>query len=189
MFVSLIVWCFSSHSRTFHLFGDVTTANFDLCSALMVIEKWGFFSVSHLLWHGASVYNCYLREPVTLTPIAESLAEELSQPVFTSYVCRCWDSNSQPSSYGANALTHCATVAAKFLVRTVRNLICYWSKKTYGCFIFCNKFATSSTIYFTLFTLFIVSTFNMTSSVIVAIETNSLTYISILFDWLRNRWN
>ena len=187
MFASLIVWCFSSHSRTFHLFGDVTTANFDLCSALMVIEKWGFFSVSHLLWHGASVYNCYLREPVTLTPIAESLAEELSQPVFTSYVCRCWDSNYQPSAYGANALTHCATVAAKFLVRTVRNLICYWTKKTYGCFIFCNKFATSSTIYFT--TLFIVSTFNMTSSVIVAIETNSLTYISILFDWLRNRWN
>ena len=27
-------------------------ANFDLCSALMAIEQWGFFSVSHLLWHG-----------------------------------------------------------------------------------------------------------------------------------------
>ena len=24
--------------------------NFDLCSALMVIERWGFFSVPHLLW-------------------------------------------------------------------------------------------------------------------------------------------
>ena len=32
-------------------------ANFDLCSALMTIEQWGFFSVPHLLWHGASVYN------------------------------------------------------------------------------------------------------------------------------------
>ena len=27
-------------------------ANFDLCSALMAIEQWEFFSVSHLLWHG-----------------------------------------------------------------------------------------------------------------------------------------
>ena len=27
-------------------------ANFDLCSALMAIEQWGFFSVPHLLWHG-----------------------------------------------------------------------------------------------------------------------------------------
>ena len=29
-------------------------ANFDLCSALIAIEQWGFFSVPHLLWHGAS---------------------------------------------------------------------------------------------------------------------------------------
>ena len=26
--------------------------NFDLCSALMAIELWWFFSVPHLLWHG-----------------------------------------------------------------------------------------------------------------------------------------
>ena len=31
--------------------------NFDLHSALMAIEQWGFFIVPHLLWHGASVYN------------------------------------------------------------------------------------------------------------------------------------
>ena len=41
-------------------------ANFDLCSALMAIEQWGFFSVLHLLWHGASVYDGHLRGPVTL---------------------------------------------------------------------------------------------------------------------------
>ena len=46
-------------------------ANFDLCSALMAMEQWGFFSVSHLLWHGASVYNGHLRGPVRLTSIAE----------------------------------------------------------------------------------------------------------------------
>ena len=46
-------------------------ANFDLCSALMIIEQWGFFNVPHLLWHGASGYYGIVRGPVTLTPIAE----------------------------------------------------------------------------------------------------------------------
>ena len=31
-------------------------ANFNLCSALMVIEQSGFVSMPHLMWHGASVY-------------------------------------------------------------------------------------------------------------------------------------
>ena len=34
-------------------------------------ELWGFFSVSHLLWHGTVVYNVHLRGPMTLTPNAE----------------------------------------------------------------------------------------------------------------------
>ena len=55
--------------------------NFDLCSTLVEIEQWGFFSVPHLLWHGASVYNGHLRVPVTLTPNSERLAVELSLPV------------------------------------------------------------------------------------------------------------
>ena len=57
-------------------------ANFDLCSALMAIEQWGFFCVPHLLWLGASVYNDHLRGSVTLTPFAERLTVELSLPVF-----------------------------------------------------------------------------------------------------------
>ena len=60
------------------------SANFDLCSALMAIEQWGFFSVPYLLWHGESVYYGHLRGPVTLKPIAERLAVELSLPVFTT---------------------------------------------------------------------------------------------------------
>ena len=31
-------------------------ANFDLCSALMAIEQWGFFSARHLLRHGSTLY-------------------------------------------------------------------------------------------------------------------------------------
>ena len=38
-------------------------ANFDLCSALMVIEQRDIFSVPQLLWHRASVYNGHLRGP------------------------------------------------------------------------------------------------------------------------------
>ena len=45
------------------------------------IELWRFFNVLHLLRHGASVYNCHPRGPVTLTPNAECLAVELSLPV------------------------------------------------------------------------------------------------------------
>ena len=59
-------------------------ATFDICSALMVIEHLRFFSVPHLLWHGASVYNGHLRGPVTLTPTAELLAVELTLPVLTT---------------------------------------------------------------------------------------------------------
>ena len=76
----LLVKGLSSQSRSFSLIWGRhhyrwRVANFDLCTALMGIEQWGFFSVSHPLWHGASAYTCngYLRGPVhvTLTPIAD----------------------------------------------------------------------------------------------------------------------
>ena len=58
-------FCFTSHSRIFHSYGDVTS-NFHLFSALMTIEQWGFFML-HLLWHRSSVYNAHLWEYVTHT--------------------------------------------------------------------------------------------------------------------------
>ena len=67
---------------------------------------------------------------MTLTPIAEHLAVELSQPVFTTYVCRGWDLNTQPSSCKANALTHCAIAAVIVIVvidalkMVINKLIC-----------------------------------------------------------------
>ena len=61
----LFVW--SYFSSTLECFTHIETsplsvraANFDLCSALMTTEQWGFFSVPHLLWHGASAYNGHL---------------------------------------------------------------------------------------------------------------------------------
>ena len=63
-------------------------SNFDLYSALIGIDQWMFLSVPHLLWHGSSVYNGHHREPVTLAPLAERFAVDLSLPVLTTYVCR-----------------------------------------------------------------------------------------------------
>ena len=56
----------------------------------MAIEQSVFFSVPHLLCHGACVDNGYLRGPVTLTPIVERLAVELSLPDFMTYVFLVW---------------------------------------------------------------------------------------------------
>ena len=92
-----------------------------LCSALMIIEQWRFFSVTTSLT-GASFYNWYLRGPVTLTPIAERLAVELSLYVCTAYVCRGWYSNTQPSACRANALTHCATTAVTLFIRAYSSI-------------------------------------------------------------------
>jgi hypothetical protein len=57
----LIIYCFTSRSRIFHLYGDVTIAgeglqNLGLCSALRAFEQGGIFIVPHLLWHGTSVF-------------------------------------------------------------------------------------------------------------------------------------
>ena len=73
-----------------------TTANFYLCSVLMAIEQWSILSVLHLLSHGVSVYNGNLRGLIRLTAVAERLAVELLQPFLKTYVCRGWDSNTQP---------------------------------------------------------------------------------------------
>ena len=66
-------WEFFSPMKTCWL----RTANLDLYSALMAIEQWWLFSVPHLLWQGASVYNGHLRGHVTLEPVAERIAVAL----------------------------------------------------------------------------------------------------------------
>ena len=58
----LIIHCFTSRSRIFHLHGDVTIAgeglqNLGLCSALRAFEQGVVFIVLHLLWHGALVFT------------------------------------------------------------------------------------------------------------------------------------
>jgi hypothetical protein len=50
----LVVYGFTSHSRIFHLYGDVTIAGeglqiLGLCTALRAFEQGGIFIVPHLL--------------------------------------------------------------------------------------------------------------------------------------------
>jgi hypothetical protein len=58
----LIIYCFTSPSRIFHLHRDVTNTGeglqiLGLCSALMAFVQGGIYIVPHLLWHGASVFS------------------------------------------------------------------------------------------------------------------------------------
>ena len=83
-------------------------ANFDLCSAHMAIEQLRFLSVPNLLWHGTSIFNGHLREPGTLTPIAERLAVELSLPVlwFRSFASGIRTLNLPFAGQRSNQLRH-----------------------------------------------------------------------------------
>ena len=75
-FKFLFVWNFSSHSRIFHSFGDVTITG----EGLQILTY---------AWHSHLML--------------ERLSVELSLPVLTTQVCRGWDQNIQPSACGANA--------------------------------------------------------------------------------------
>ena len=100
-----------------HIHYQWRAANFHLhiCSTLIAIEQWGFFSVPHLLWHGTFNYNGHQRGPLTLTQVTGRLAVELSLPVLTTYICHGWDSKTQLSVCVTNPRTDSATAAALLL--------------------------------------------------------------------------
>jgi hypothetical protein len=61
MNMDLFIYGFTSRSRIFHLYGDVTIAsegqqNLGLCSALRAFEQGGIFIVPHLLQHRTSIF-------------------------------------------------------------------------------------------------------------------------------------
>ena len=82
--------------RIFHSFGDAT--NFDLYSALMAFEQLG----------SSTLNNSHLRGPVTLTPVAECLAVELSLPILTTSLCPDRGSN-HDFPHARRTLYHYAT--------------------------------------------------------------------------------
>ena len=120
LFVCLFVWGLSSYSRIFHLYGDAIIASGRVHIFNSARHSWPFSSEGSSACHTycVNVYNGHLRGPVKLAPIAERLAVELSLTVFSTNVCRGWDSNTQPSACGENALTRCATaVECNFLLQ------------------------------------------------------------------------
>ena len=85
----LFVWSLSSLSRIFHSYGDDTIAGEGLHILTYARNYAGLWAVwvfkrACPLRHGPTVYDGHLRGPVTLTPVAERLAVELSLPVFTT---------------------------------------------------------------------------------------------------------
>ena len=82
VYLFVCLFAVSHQSRDHHY--RRRASNFVLYSALMTIEHWAFLSVPHLLWHGISVYNSHIWGPMTLTPVVEHLAEELSLPDLTN---------------------------------------------------------------------------------------------------------
>ena len=110
-------WNCTSHLQIFHSSGEVIITGEGFQILTYDRHPWPLSNEGSLACHTycdaseASVYNGHFRGPVTLTPIAECSALELSLPVFTTVtkVCSCWDSNTQPPAGDANALTHCAT--------------------------------------------------------------------------------
>ena len=104
----MIVWSFSSHSKIFHSFGDVTIAGEGLHILTYVQHSWPLSSegslACHTYWemgHPFIIINSHLQGPVTLAPNAE--------PVLRT--CGSWDLNTQPFACRGNAITHCTTIA------------------------------------------------------------------------------
>ena len=71
---------FSSHSRIFHSYGDVNIAG----EGLQILIYARFFGMPHHFGTGHPFILIISERPVTLTPIAEHLAVELSLPVVTT---------------------------------------------------------------------------------------------------------
>jgi hypothetical protein len=67
------IYSFTSRSRIFHLYGDVTIAdeglpNLGLCSALSAFEQRGIFIVPQLLSHGISVFRSHPKDRPIQSP-------------------------------------------------------------------------------------------------------------------------
>ena len=105
------------HLRVIHSFGYDTITGENLRILIHGRRSLFWSCEGSLAYHTycdtarASIYHCHLRGTMTLIPVAELLALELSLPGFATYVCRALDSNTKPSAFDVNAQTDCATTA------------------------------------------------------------------------------
>ena len=110
----MFVLGFTSHSRIFHPFWDVNITGGGLQILTYSNHSKQLSSEGYLACHtycdggGGEGHPYIMVISMTRTPVAEHLAVELSLPVFTTLVCRGWDSNTKHSACESNALTDCA---------------------------------------------------------------------------------
>ena len=123
-FVCLFAWGFSSLSRIFHSNGDVTITGEGLQiltyarHLIMAIEQWGFFSVPLLHVTRGIRNNVIISEDPwhshLLPSVWQCSCHYLFLWLFT--FCRGWESISQPSACGANALTDCVILLSFIII-------------------------------------------------------------------------
>jgi hypothetical protein len=73
IFYVIIIYCFTSRSKIFHLYGNVTIAgerlqNLGLCSALRAFVQRGIFIVQHLL--GPRFFRCHPKDRPIQLPVS-----------------------------------------------------------------------------------------------------------------------
>ena len=78
----------------------------DLFLSFMAIEHWGFFSVPHILLYGTFVYKV-ISEDLWRSRMLPTVICGTDITFVTAYICRLWNSNTQPFVCQANTLTDC----------------------------------------------------------------------------------
>jgi hypothetical protein len=119
----LIDYCFTSRSRIFHVYGDVTITgeglqNFSLCSALRVFEQGGIFIVPRLLWHKASVFPVSSEGPPNSVASYETQGDVLRHtkgcggPILTRILTEDLDGDVTITVEGKKILSLCSALRA-----------------------------------------------------------------------------
>ena len=106
----------------------------------MANEQWGLFSVSYLLWHRPTVHDGQIRGPVTLAPVTEHLAVELSLPIFETLGFRSWEIEHPTFSMWGKCSNQLHHRCDRSKLKYVCSFICisyissypYWPNMVYG---------------------------------------------------------
>ena len=119
LFVCLFVLSLSSNSKIFHPYGDVTISGEGL--QIMTYARHSWPLRIEISW--ACHTYCDTRHPFKMVISGTRDTQTYSftfrsgtvTTCFKALVCRCWDSNTQPLVYRANALNYYVTAAVLLL--------------------------------------------------------------------------
>ena len=126
-FLFLFGWVFYS---SYWIFLLIWRRHYWWGAAILTNDRpvWPLSSEDSWSWH---TYYDTLKHPfiivISVDPWHSQLLPsvwQLSLPIFTTKVCRGWDSNTQHFAYEANSLTHCATPAVLYVLDMFKH-ICF----------------------------------------------------------------